>query len=268
MQVSIVIVSFNGKNVLCDALTSIVKSKTEFTYEIIVVDNNSSDGTIDKVKREFPQVKIVSSGSNLGFAKANNIGIKIATGQFVLILNPDIIFSDYVLDKMIEFMNKNKECGIATCKLLNPNNTIQDSVRRFAGFLDIVLCRSPLRKFMPERYRNKVDELYLMKDWEHLETKEIDWFLGAFMFAPRKVLLKVGMFNERFFMYFEDVDLCYRIKKNGYKVMYFHEPSIIHLHGQESTAQLGKMSLIHLKSAFLFYFINIKLAFKLLYFAR
>ncbi|MCX8128613.1 MAG: glycosyltransferase family 2 protein [Clostridia bacterium] len=266
MDISVVIVTYNNRDLVTDTIASLYKSRCSCAFEVIVVDNDSVDHTASAVEHSYPNVKVIRSSKNLGFSRANNIGISKASGKYILLLNPDVIMFDDVLDKMVRFMDQNPDCGASSCKLLNPNGSLQYSVRRFAGFVDILLCRTPLKKFVPEAVRNKVDHYYLMKDWDHNEIMEVDWFLGAFMLLRKEALQKVGGLNEKFFMYFEDVDLCYRIRKEGYKVMYYHSPSIVHIYSQDSVKSFGKMSLVHLSSCFKFYMSHIKLLFHSLYF--
>ncbi|MEK7167612.1 MAG: glycosyltransferase family 2 protein [Patescibacteria group bacterium] len=221
MKLSIIIVSWNVKGLLKKCLESIKED-----FEIIVVDNNSKDGTKEMVEKDFPEAKLIKNKKNLGFAKANNQGIQEAKGDCILFLNPDTEILDGTLEKCLKEMDTG--IGILGCKILNPDLTIQPSVRRFPTFLNILLILSKLPKF----FHFKSLDHYLAKDFNYDKSQEVDQVMGAFMMVKKEVLDKVGMFDERFFLWFEEVDFCRRAKRNGFKIYYLAEAEIIHYGGQ------------------------------------
>jgi GT2 family glycosyltransferase len=230
MNVSIIIVSWNTEELLKKCIESILRYSQNIEYEIIVVDNASTDNTTEMVTKNFPIVKLIANKKNLGFAKANNQGIQISTGKYVLLLNPDTEFIDESLDRAIEKLTDDN-IGVLGCKLLNTDKSIQPSVRRFPRVLDIIAILIKLHKLFPSLL-NK----YLTKNFNYSHEQEVDQVMGAFFFVPRIVFDKIGLLDEGYFIWFEEVDFCRRAKREGYKVIYFPETQIIH-HGSQSFAQ-------------------------------
>lgn len=223
IDLSVIIVSYNAKDYLLNCLKSIDLNLPAGRQdcEIIVVDNASSDKSVDEIKKNFPHVKIIENKENLGFAKANNQGIRQAQGRYVLLLNPDTKILDNALLKMISWMDKNPKVSVSTCRLLNEDGSIQPTggffptlPKLFAWqlFLDDIL---PLKSYHPKK------QFY---DKE----KELDWVTGAFFLFRKEIIDKVGLFDEKFFMYAEELEYCYRIKKAGFKVFFTPRASIIH----------------------------------------
>ena len=214
---------------LFHCLNSIQKSNGSVTWEIIVVDNNSTEGNLDELKARFPDVYFIELDENVGFGKANNIGVEKSSGDYILILNPDTVLEENTLQVMYDYMESNKDAGIAGCKVLNSDGSFQLACRR--GFPTPWVSFTKLfglQKLFP---KVKIFARYNQTYKSINETYEIDSVIGAFMFIRRSVWDEVGGFDEAFFMYGEDIDLCYRVKKKGHKVMYVHTTSIIHYKG-------------------------------------
>lgn len=242
MLISVVIVSFNTKELLKDCLNSLESSIPQ-NSEIFVVDNASSDGTISMVKKDFPQIKLNTNKKNLGFSKANNLAIKKARGEFVLILNPDTVIVNNAIKTMIKFMQKTPSVGISTCRVELPSGRLDEDCRRHFPTPWRAFCHfSKLSKIFSG---SKIfDQYYIGYKSDQIE-QEIDSCVGAFMMIRKKDLDKVGYFDEDFFFYGEDLDLCYRFKKLGFKIMYSPEAKIIHYKGassgiKESSRQISK----------------------------
>lgn len=231
MLISVVIVSFNTKELLKDCLHSL-ESSTPHNSEIFVVDNASSDGTVSMVKKDFPQIKLIANKKNLGFSKANNLAIKKTKGQFLLVLNPDTKIADDAINKMIKFMQRDSKVGIATCRVELPSGQIDKDCRRHFPTPWRAFCYfSRLSKvFAGSKLFDEYHMGYIPDSQEH----EIDACLGAFMIIRKNYLDKVGYFDEDFFFYGEDLDLCYRFKESGFKIMYTPEAKIIHYKGASS----------------------------------
>ncbi len=232
LKISIIIVNYNVKDFLLQCLRSIENSKFDGEIETIVVDNNSTDGSTEFLKPLFPNVSFIELEENLGFAKANNIGIKKASGKYALILNPDAILERDTLQIMSDYMESHPEVSCAGCKVLNPDGTFQLACRRgfptpWASFSKLF----GLQKLFP---KTKLFASYNQTFRDENETYYIDAIMGAFMFCRREALLKVGGFDEDFFMYGEDLDLCYRLWQSGGKIAYVSETSIIHYKGESS----------------------------------
>lgn len=232
MDVSIVIVNYNVREFLQQCLESIDRSKFSGTYEVIVVDNNSHDNSVQHLESKFPHVRFIALEENLGFGKANNIGIKTSRGRYILLLNPDTLIQEDTIGTMLEYMENNPNVGISGCKVLNANGTFQVQCRRgfpspWASFcklfgLQSIFPRSPLFAQYNQTFRDE-DETYL-----------IDAVIGAFMFCRREPLKAISGFDEDFFMYGEDLDLCFRMKKAGFATAYVPDTTIIHFKGEST----------------------------------
>ena len=229
INISIVIVNYNSMDYLFHCINSIKKSTGSLSIEIIVVDNNSTDGTLEDVKSRFPDVNFIELEENLGFGKANNIGAAVSSGEYILILNPDTVLEENTLSEMYEFMEKNRDVGVAGCKVLNSDGTFQLACRR--GFPTPWVSFTKLFGLQSLFPKVKLFAQYNQTYKPINETYEVDSVIGAFMFIRRSSWEKVNGFDESFFMYGEDIDLCYRIKQNKEKVMYVHTTSIIHYKG-------------------------------------
>ncbi len=234
MDISVIIVNYNVREFLRGALESVERSLTagKLTGEIFVVDNNSSDGSVDMVRTNFPSVKVIALDKNIGFGRANNLALREAKGEYLLILNPDTIVGEDTLRVMVDFMRHHPECGVSGCKLLNADGSFQISCRRgfptpWASFtklfgLSSIFPNSPLF--------SQYNLTYLSEN----ETYEIDALAGAFMLLSREAFDRTGGFDEEYFMYGEDIDLSYRIKQAGLKVYYVHAASTIHFKGEST----------------------------------
>lgn len=250
-KVSIIIVSWNVRELLKKCLESIYRHRADLDIEIIVIDNNSGDDTVDMIKQNFPEIKVIGNHNNLGFGAANNQGIKQSTGDYILLLNPDTEIRNNALRKTLDFIKTNDRAGIVGCKHLNPDLTLQPSVRRFPKPLAIFLILTKLAKIFPTWppiYK------YLYKDFNYKQSQVVDQVNGSFMLIKKELLQEIGGFDENFFIWFEEVDLCRRAKKVLWEVWYFAQAEIIHHGGQSFKQQLTfKKQKLFFKSA-LYYF--------------
>lgn len=232
IDLSIIIVNYNVKEFLKNLLDSINKASQNLSLEIIVVDNASDDGSIEMIKEKFPNVILIENKSNLGFGKANNQGLKIANGNFFLLINPDTLVAEDTFIKMIDFFNSHPKAGMAGCKILNPDGTLQLACRRsFPGPWTAFTKVTGLSSIFP---KSKLFARYNLTYLDENQTYEVDAISGSFMMLRKEVYQKVGGFDEQFFMYGEDLDLCYRIQKAGYKIYYVHTTQIIHYKGEST----------------------------------
>lgn len=226
MEISIIIVNYNGKEFLRECLDSIRKF-LDISYEVIIVDNASIDGSQEYIKAEFPWVKLVESRENLGFAKGNNLGAEYATGDHILLLNNDTkLFTS--LSKGIHYMKENEGIGIVGCRMVNPDGSIQPSCGFYhAPFRLITGWMVPTMLKWPSFI-----QLYEKRPSFYSKThSEVDWVSGAFMLIKRVVWEKLKGLDSNFFMYLEDVDFCYRASKAGWKTAYFSDLSVLHYEG-------------------------------------
>lgn len=232
MDISIIILNYKSKGFALNCIKSILEADFgDLRYEIIVVDNNSQDAIGEILAWQHPQVKFVQNKKNLGMGAGNNAGIKKAQGEYVIVMNPDTIAFKGTFQKLYRYMEENKEVGVIGPKQLNPDKTTQDSCYRWHGVLTPLYRRTPLGRF---KFAQKDLDRYLMKDYDHKLEREVDWLLGSFLFCRKEALKQVGLFDERFFLYFEDTDLCRRFWQNKWKVIYYPEARIIHNHARAS----------------------------------
>ena len=214
---SIIVLSYNTEELLANCLRSIYTHLSEKLFELIVVDNASKDGSVVMVKKEFPKVILIQSSENQGFAKGANLGVKKATGKYFLFLNSDAVLEDDKIHQMIEFMNELKRASIVGGQLVNTDGTRQRSFGRFYT-LSVVFAML---------IAGDKGEMWNRKS---TESREVDWVSGGFMMVRREVFEKLKGFDEGFFMYLEDMELCYRARKAGHAVYFFPKSKVIHLH--------------------------------------
>ncbi len=232
MDLSVIIVNYNVKEFIYNLLPSIKKAGEGLSFEIIIVDNASSDGSVEYIRKDFPEVNLIALDQNLGFSKANNIGLKEAKGEFLLLLNPDTLLSEDTFRVMIDFFRANPGAGLAGCKILNPDGSLQLACRRsFPGPWTSFCKVTGLSTLFP---KSKIFAQYNLTYLDENATYEVDAVSGSFMMLPKAVYDKIGGLDERFFMYGEDLDWCYRVQKAGYKVCYVHSTQIIHYKGEST----------------------------------
>lgn len=229
MDLSILIVNYNTRELTLDALRSVYRSQTNYTFEVILIDNHSTDGSVEAIKEEFPQVTIIENQENVGFAKANNQGIRRAAGRYILLLNSDTIIQPDTLEIMLRFMDQHPNIGASGCKVVLPDGSLDKACRRgFPTPSASFYYAFGLAKLFPHVPKfNQYQLSYLDPDDDY----PVDCLVGAFMLVRREVIDHVGMLDEDFFMYGEDVDWCYRIKKAGWEIYYYPKTSIIHYKG-------------------------------------
>lgn len=230
MQLSVIIVNYNVRPFLENALVSLRKAMANIKGEIFVVDNASDDGSVEIVQSKFPKVHLLANSKNLGFAAANNLALRRSRGKYILLINPDTIVQEDTLRTMIDFFDKNPDVGLAGCKILNPDGTLELASRRsfptpWVAFTKIIGLST---LFPNTKMFGKYNLTYLHPD----ETYEVDAVSGSFMFLRREVYENVGELDEQFFMYGEDIDWCYRIQQAGWKIFYVHSTQIIHYKGE------------------------------------
>ena len=254
-DVSILIVHTFEQRLIRQTLRGLRRAAPQLHVEVLVIDNNPKAGIADMLQAEFPEVKYFAK-ANQGFGSAMNVGIKHARGKYVLIFNPDIIISPGALEKMFEYMEANPQVGIVGPKLLNADGTLQYSCNRYHELLVPILRRTPFGR-LP--WGKKIVDRFLMKDSSHDQTMEVDWLMGSALFTRAEGLKVVGSFDERFFMYFEDTDLCWRFWEAGYKVSYYPEAVMVHYHRRASAdgsifqQLLSPLTWRHIESAYKFF---------------
>ncbi|MBU1118922.1 glycosyltransferase family 2 protein [Patescibacteria group bacterium] len=257
MTLSIIIVHYKTPSLLRQCIRSIRKHEPSFKYEIIVVDNNSMDETAQMIEEDFPSITMIANKENLGFPKAVNQGIRVSKGRYVLLLNPDITALPGVLENMITYMTKHPDIGMLGPKLQNPNGSLQLSCfDSYPNVRLIIYRRTFLGNFKrPQKQIRK----FTLADWDHGSKREVAWILGSTMLARREAIDDVGLMDERFFMYMEDVDWCRRFWNKGWKVLYYPDFHMIHYYARASASSpnvffafFNKQTRIHIVSAIKF----------------
>jgi GT2 family glycosyltransferase len=255
VDVSIVIVSWNTRDLLAQCLRSIEDEAGAVTREVFVVDNASADDSVRMVEESFPDVHLIRNDHNVGYARANNQAIRRARGRYVLLLNPDTLVVDGAIEKTVAFLDGEPSAGIATCKVINPDGTFQTCFSDFfPSVWSVVTGGSDLRA--------SISSVLLTRDYLATDgvakdriarSHPVCWVMGAAMMIRREVIEQVGLLDEQLFMYGEEPDLCFRAGKAGWKMWYTPAGSIIHLGGQ-STKQVAYRKVIEwrMKTDFLF----------------
>ncbi|MBX9722221.1 MAG: glycosyltransferase family 2 protein, partial [Candidatus Obscuribacterales bacterium] len=229
MRLSVITVSWNVSKLLDVSLQTLKRDIEGIDAEVFVIDNASADDSVEMVRREHPWVKLIANDSNLGFAKANNQAIKLATGEYVLLLNPDTEVIPGAIPKLIQFLEEHPKAAVVAPQLINSDGSIQRSCREFPTFLGMVYELLGLSKMFPN---NKTFGSYKMLDFEHDVLREVDQPEGACLLMRRSILDEVGTLDEGYFMLFEEVDWCYRVKEAGWQIWFDPSAKVVHHFGQ------------------------------------
>jgi GT2 family glycosyltransferase/lipopolysaccharide/colanic/teichoic acid biosynthesis glycosyltransferase len=232
IKISVIIVNYNVKEYLAHALSSIQRALSDISHEIIVIDNHSIDGSGSYLKEHFPGIDLIENDENLGFGKANNQGIEHARGEFIVLINPDTLVQEDTFKKLQKFFEETPDAAAATCKIINPDGSFSIDCRHSIPTPSIALWKVlGLSKLFPEsRIFGKYNMTYLNED----QIYQIPAISGSFMMIRKAILEDIGDFDERFFMYCEDIDLCHRINENGFKIYYVPTTQIIHYKGEST----------------------------------
>lgn len=232
-DISVIIVNYNVRELVDNCISSVIKAGSgRYWLEIFMVDNNSIDGSAEHIRTKYPDVKVIENEQNIGFSKANNIALRQATGKYTLILNPDTLLEENTFTKMIGFCERHPGAGAVTSKLILANGKLDSACRRSFPTPGVAIPRMlGLSKMFPG---SKVFAKYNLTYLDENDTYEVDAICGAFMFIPTEVFGKSGLFDEDYFMYGEDLDLCFQIRKAGYRIYYYPEVTTIHFKGEST----------------------------------
>lgn len=236
MKLSIVVLNYKTKGLLKQCLRGILDAQLPVPYEVIVVDNASGDGSVEMMREAFPDIQLVVSPRNVGFAAGMNLGFQKATGEYLMTLNTDVAIFGHAVMTLIAYLDGHPRVGIVGPRLINPNGTVQWSCCEFPSRWIPLLRRSPIGFFPPAKKKLRK---FLMSDWDHRDNRAVDWVLGGCMVIRRQALDNVGGFDERFFLYIEDVDLCRRMWAEGWAVHYVGTAEMVHYHRRESAEHTG-----------------------------
>lgn len=244
-DVSIIIVNWNTRELLAKCLRCVQETIQQVSYEVFVVDNASTDGSQELVRQAFPAVRLIANAENVGFARANNQAMQVAQGRYILLLNSDAFVKPGTVDTMVRFMDAHPEAGLSACKLLYEDGRLQRSCASFPTLATELYIALGLDKLFP---RSPIFGAYQMTDWDYADTREVDVIMGAFMLARAEAVQQVGLLDEQFFMYSEEVDWCYRFHRAGWRIFFYPQAEAIHLWGGSSRA-IKTESLIRLYRA-------------------
>jgi GT2 family glycosyltransferase len=251
-ELSIIIVSYNTRDLLVQCLSSVLEQTVGTDFEIIVVDNDSCDGSVNEVKSRFPRIKVLVNERNLGFSKANNLALKRARGMYALLLNPDTVVLDNALDKMVEFMRNHPGTGIIGCHILNDDGTLQRAAFPPPSLWTSITSKLNTERLSPGKtsryYRRHLERLfpshltnsYYDKQYEKAKRAfRTGWVSGACLLIRRTTFEDIGLMDENLFLFGEDADWCTRARKRGWRVMLLPQATVVHLGGMSTSGALS-----------------------------
>lgn len=251
MDISIIIVNYNTSALTLQALESIFTSETNYRYEVILIDNASLDDSVESVRRQFAQVHIMQNGTNVGFATANNQGIRISSGRYILLLNSDTQLERDTIQLMVAFMGEHPTVGASGCRVLLPDGRLDAACKRgFPTPMTSLFYVSGMARLFPS---SAVINRYHMGHLSSDDVNPVDAIVGAFMLVRRNAIDEVGLLDEGYFMYGEDIDWCFRIKQAGWQIFYYPSAHIIHHKGGSSPRKQARLVREFYRAMLLFY---------------
>ena len=251
MDLSCIIVNYQNSGSLKGCLDSIYQTIQEIDFEVIIIDNSKENLELQTLKGNYPKIQIICNPTNVGFSKANNQAAKIAQGKFLFILNPDNILKEQAINSMFRHIRSNMEIGALGPKVLNPDGSLQYSCRRYPTLWTSLFNRySIFSRLFP---KNRFTSRYLMLDFDHNETLSVDWLSGCCLMIPKSVFEEVNGFDENYFLFNEDIDLCRMLNQSGKKVIYFPEAKVIHK-VSTSNSKTTSMVIIQRHLGMMYYF--------------
>ena len=246
MDVTIGIITWNAKDLLQQLLDSVYASVKEVDFEVVVVDNGSSDETLEMVTKDYPEVILEANAENLGVSPARNKILRKARGRYILSLDVDTtLYPNGAVEKLVATMDQHPEVAIGGPKLVYKDGSLQLSCRPFPSPMNIVIEGTFLKKYFPN---SRFVKKYTLEDWDHGSLKEVDWMYGAALIIRASTLDEIGCLDEKFFYLYEDIDLCFQAWRKGHKVLYIPEAVICHHLEREERSILSKTLWIHLHS--------------------
>jgi len=243
IDLSVIVVGYKNARLVRQTFKGIRRAAPLVSYEILLSENDPDGATARMAASEFPEVRILSNGSNIGFGSAMNRGIEEARGRYVFVFNPDIVVQTGAFEELVRFLDEHPDAGIVGPRLRNTDGGLQYSCYRFMEPKTILFRRLPFIRNTRSARRHLGE--YTLADWDHASTREVDYLLGAAMLVRREALRQVGGFDPKYFMYFEDQDLCRRFWKSGWKVVYHPAAELIHYHRRETADGNFFRQLIH-----------------------
>jgi GT2 family glycosyltransferase len=255
-DVSIIVVNYNARVLLEACLTSIDQQVKGLACEVVVIDNGSTDGSLEAVQARFPHVLVIANGTNLGYSRAVNQGLRVARGRYLLLLNNDAVVQPLAVEKLVAFLEARPQAGMVGCKVLNPDRSIQETARAFPSPLNALFGRKTLltRLFPHNRFYQRY---IISRPGSVAHAVEVDWVSAACALVRRQAIQEVGALDEGFFLYFVDTDWCRRLKERGWQIYYDPEAEIIHHEHQggsrHSRWHAARMAVVMHRGAYRYY---------------
>ncbi len=250
LDLSVIIVNWNTRDLLLRCLDCVYKAQKSLEMEVLVVDNHSTDDSVPIARQSFPQAQFIENSANLGFAKANNQGIRLAKGRYILLLNSDAFVHEDALYAMVTFMDAHSNSGAAGCRLYNEDGSLQRSCYAFPTLLTEFWQLTWLDRLFP---KSRIFGRYLMTYWDMGDSRPVEAVMGACLILRTEALNQIGLLDEQFFMFSEEMDLCYRLKKAGWSVNYIPQATAVHLWGGSSNQVKGEVFLQLYRSRIMFF---------------
>ena len=245
MDISIIIINWNTKDLLTNCIESVYRTTKNLSFELWVVDNGSSDGSVMAVKNFYPLVNIIENPHNLGFAKACNQALRRINGRYAVLLNTDTIVLDGTIETALDFMKKNKNIGLCGGQLLNPDGSKQNSIANIPTLATELLNKSLLRKLFPKKYPGK--------EHDFINPIEVESIIGAFMIVRKEAIDDAGLMDEAYFFFFEETDWCMRMKNKGWRVVHHPDVKLYHLQGQSAKKVHIRARIEYWRSRYIFF---------------
>ncbi|MBP1157454.1 MULTISPECIES: glycosyltransferase family 2 protein [unclassified Paenibacillus] len=251
MDLSIIIVNYNTCELTLNCLKSVYESQTSYRFEVLLIDNHSQDASVSEIKKHYPEVRLFCNNENVGFSRANNQGIRVAKGTYVLLLNSDTVVQTDTFQNMIDFMEQHPRVGAAGCKVVLPDGSLDKACRRgFPTPSASFYYAFGISKWFPN---NPKFNQYQLSHLDPDKDYPVDCLVGAFMMVRKETIDQVGMLDEDFFMYGEDIDWCYRIKEAGWEIHYYPYTQIVHYKGASSRRKPFKIIYEFHRAMYLFH---------------
>lgn len=245
IDLSIIIVNWNTKDLLIQCLKSLVRVSDRFEMEVFVVDNGSMDGSVEAVRVGFPEAIVIQNSTNLGFAQANNQALRLAKGKYILLLNPDTQVKEGAIETLKVFMDNHPKAGAVGAQLLNSDGSKQNSIANFPSLATELLNKSLLRWLFPDRFPGK--------ERDYNEPIEVESVIGACMMVRREAIEQVGLLDEDYFLFLEETDWCYRMKKAGWKVYHVPQADVYHFQGKSAEKDKKRAKVEYYRSRYQFF---------------
>src|SRR5262245_6545492 len=234
-DVTVVVVSFNTRHLLGQMFSALEAGRGNLQLQVIAVDNASHDGSVEFLRKMRPDIEFIENSSNIGFGRANNQAVPLVRGRYVLLLNTDAFVTPDTLQKTVDFMDANPRCGVLGVKLVGRDGALQPSCRYFPTPWNVFLISTGLMCFFPQT--RLIDDM----SWDHASVRECDWVPGCYYMVRREVIDQVGLFDPRYFLYYEEVDHCRAVRQAGWSVVYYPFTQVVHV-GGESAETVGPLT--------------------------